>query len=394
MVETIRATSEEMVAEAITSAYGQDRAVEVAGRGSKLPFGRPVRADMRLETTGLAGITLYEPAELVMSARAGTPLEEIEAALAANGQMLAFEPRDLAGLLGTTEGSQTIGGVVATNLAGPRRCVAGAVRDHVLGIRAVNGRGEVFKTGGRVVKNVTGYDLCKLLTGSFGTLAVFTEVTFKVLPAPETEETVVLHGIDAETAVRLMGQALGSAADISGAAWMPAALSEGGDCAFLRIEGFGPSVKARRHYLMETIIGSAIEATVIDAEEGRALWRNIRDVRVFCGRWGQAAWKLAVRPSDAPALLQRLSEQTDGEAFIDGGGAFLWLSLPCPGDAPAGLVRSLLPEGGHATLVAAPESERAAQAVFQPLPAPLAALEARVKASFDPKTILNPGRMT
>ncbi len=393
MVETIRVTSEAMAAETIASAYAQGRSVEIAGRGSKWPFGRPIHTDMRLETTGLAGITLYEPAELVMRAGAGTPLEEIEAALAANGQMLAFEPRDLGGLLGTTEGTQSIGGVVATNLAGPRRCVAGAVRDHVLGLRAVNGRGEVFKTGGRVVKNVTGYDLCKLLTGSFGTLAVFTEVTFKVLPAPETEETVVLHGVDAETAVRLMGRALGSAADISGAAWMPAALAEGGDRAFLRLEGFGPSVKARRRYLMETIVGGTVEATVVEAEESHSLWRNIRDVRVFHGRWGQVVWKLAVRPSDAPALLQRLGEQTDGEAFIDGGGAFLWLSLPCPGDAPAGLIRGLLPDGGHATLVAGPEAERAAQAVFQPLPAPLAALEARVKASFDPKSILNPGRM-
>ena len=400
MAEIIEANSEAAVVEAIAAAAA-GRPIEIRGAGSKAGLGRPMQAGSCLAMTGLSGVTAYEPEELVLTAWAGTPLAAIEDCLTAGGQALAFEPRDLSAVLGGT-GLQTLGGVVATNLSGPRRCVGGAVRDHVLGLRAVNGMGELFKAGGKVVKNVTGYDLCKVLTGSFGTLAAFTEITVKVLPAAETEETLLVLGQDAAAAVRLMSQALGSSANPSAAAWLPgplagrseaAGLSGGGAATCLRLEGFGPSVEARRRALLDRL-GSGSQVVLLAAEGSRRLWRQLRDLLVFVpGRPDFALWKLALRPSDAPALVERLSRLDGALPFLDWGGGLAWLGLPCGDDAQAAAVRDAMPAGGHATLVGAPAAVRASQPVFQPLPPPLAALEARLKGSFDPKGILNPGRM-
>jgi glycolate oxidase FAD binding subunit len=401
--ESIAAVSEQAVAETVAAASAAGRTLEIAGGGSKAALGHPVRADARLEITGLSGIVDYEPAELVLTAWAGTPLAEIEAALTAAGQALAFEPRDLSGLLGTSA-TPTLGGVVATNPAGPRRCVAGSARDHVLGVHAVNGLGELFKAGGKVVKNVTGYDLCKVLTGSFGTLAVLTEITLKVLPAAETEETLVVPDLDATAAVGLMNLALGSPASVSAVAWLPAELAAdlgptvelgGRSATLLRLEGFAPSVAARHRGLLDRLAARRGDAIALPAEASRALWRRLGDVQPFHApaAAGAAVWKLQHKPTDAPALLERLARLDGTQAFLDWGGALAWVATPCGGDGGAGAIRAAVPPGGHATLIAAPETVRSTQAVFQPSPPALAALEARLKASFDPKGILNPGRM-
>ncbi len=399
MIDVIQPDSEQVIVEVVAAASAAGRPIEIVGHGSKSGFGRPVSAQTRLVLAGLSGITDYEPGELVLTARAGTPLAEIDGRLAQNRQTLAFEPRELSALFGTTVG-QTLGGVVAAGIPGPRRCVGGGVRDHVLGVRAVNGRGQLFKAGGKVVKNVTGYDLCKLFTGSFGTLAVLTEITIKILPAAETETTVVISGLTAAAAVSLMSEALGSAANPSAAAWLPAGLTTGttlagiaaGSATCLRLEGFGPSVQARCQRLLDRSAGGP-DATVLGNEASVTLWRRLRDVRPFHDRPGQAVWKISLRPSDAPALLDRLTALGPVDAFLDWGGALIWVSAPCGADAHARNLRTALPPGAHATLVVAPEPVRAAQAVFQPLPAAVSALEARVKASFDPQGILNPGRM-
>ena len=212
------------VEDAVQWALGAGKALEIVGQGTKRAIGRPAQSDLTLDLSGLSGVTLYEPEELVLSARAGTPLAEIEALVASTGQQLAFEPMDYGPLLGGAAGRGTIGGVLAANLSGPRRIKAGAARDHFLGFSAVSGRGETFKSGGRVVKNVTGYDLCKLMAGSWGTLAAMTEVTIKVLPQPETESTVIVRGLDDEAAMRAMTAAMGLPCDVSGAAHLPAAV--------------------------------------------------------------------------------------------------------------------------------------------------------------------------
>jgi len=385
-LETIKADSEEAVADIIKA--GQP--IEIAGGGTKLQLGRPVQARRRLDLVAMSGINLYEPAELVMTAKAATPLALVEATLAQHGQQLAFEPPDFSRLLGAGHGGQTLGGVVATNLSGPRRIAAGAVRDHVLGLRAVNGRGEIFRAGGRVVKNVTGYDLCKLLTGSYGTMAVFTELTLKVLPAPETEETVVLTGLGARDAVAAMCTALGSAAAISGAAWVPG--RDGTSMTCLRLEGFGPSVEARRVRLLSRLGGHG-EVSVWPAHTSKAWWRELRDVAPLAGREGRAVWKISLPATQAPDVLKKLRSLGEHEMYLDWGGAAIWLSLPCGEDAHAVALRALLPVEAYAMLIVAPPEIRSRQPVFQPRPAAQMALEDRVRQSFDPEGLLNPGRM-
>ena len=247
------------VGEAMRWALSGGKALELIGRGSKRAIGRAAQWDATLDLSGLSGVTLYEPEELVLSAKAGTPLAEIEALVAASGQELAFEPMDYGPLLGVAAGAGSIGGVLAANLSGPRRIKAGAARDHFLGVNAVSGRGETFKSGGRVVKNVTGYDLCKLLAGSWGTLAAMTDITIKTLPRAETEETILIIGLDDATAVKAMAAAVGSFADVSAAAHLPApvaariaesAAARAAVTAF-RLEGVPPSIAHRKDVLQK-----------------------------------------------------------------------------------------------------------------------------------------------
>jgi glycolate oxidase FAD binding subunit len=346
-------------------------------------------------------VTLYEPEELVFSAKAGTPLAEIEALLAARGQQLAFEPMDYGPLLGGPAGRGTIGGVLAANLSGPRRLKAGAARDHILGISAVSGRGELFKSGGRVVKNVTGYDLSKSMAGSWGTLAVLTDVTFKALPAAETETTVALRGLYDQDAAAAMSLALGCSAEVSSAAHLPENLSRtvaggtlGGDSAtLLRVEGFAPSVAYRVGHLKQ-LLRNAGTIDEIAGENSQAIWRGIRDCAPFADGTERPVWRISMAPAEGHRMVLALRMETAADVFYDWQGGLVWLRLET--DPEAALVRHLVRAfgGGHATLVRASPAWRAALPVFEPQPPALAALSARLKHQFDPKGILNPGRMT
>ena len=398
MVEILKPETTEQVVEAVAWATGEEMPLEILGTGTKRGFGRPMGDGNRtighaLDLSGLSGITLYEPEELVLTAWAGTPLAEIEAAVAAKGQMLAFEPPHLARLYSNEGG--TLGGMIACNLAGPRRVKAGAARDHILGIEAVTGRGELVKSGGRVVKNVTGYDLSKLLTGSFGTLAALTQVTIKVLPAPETEATVLVVGLDDVAAVRVMTSALNSSNEVAGAAHLPAGGGGiAGPVTAMRIEGFIPSVTARVEALGD-LIGVGSEITTLDRDASVAFWAAVRDVEAV-GHGAGPLWRLSVTPGRAADIVGAIESDLSGAWLYDWGGGLLWYA-PEGGavDAGAAIVRGALAAhgGGHATLVRAPEEMRRAVEVFEPQPAPLAALSNRVKESFDPRQILNPGRM-
>lgn len=340
-----------------------------------------------LDISRLKGVVDYQPTELVMTARAATPLHEIEAALEAQGQMLAFEPPDWRALLGTQDRHQTLGGIVACNLSGPRRVAAGAARDHFLGVQAVNGRGELFKAGGKVVKNVTGYDLCKLLAGSWGTLAVMTEVTVKVMPRPETSLTVVRSGLSDAEAVRLMTASMNSAHEVSAAAHLPAALAPAGRAlTALRLEGSRPSLKARSEALCRELSGE-----FLDEVESQAFWAGIREVGPFVGCDGPV-WRLSVPPACASRVTAAISATVSCRWFYDWGGGLIWLCIePALPDGGAAAIRVALVEGGHATLLRASPDLRGRIPNFQPLPTPLAALNARVKQAFDPAGILNPG---
>lgn len=385
--------------EVVRWAAGEGEPVEILGQGSKRGIGRPVQTEHVLDCSGLSGVTLYEPEELVLSARAGTPVAEIETLLAEKNQEFAFEPMDYGPLLGGEPGRGTIGGLLSANLAGPRRLKAGAARDHILGINAVSGRGEAFKSGGRVVKNVTGYDLSKAMAGAWGTLAALTDVTFKVLPRSETETSLVLRGLTEEQAVAAMAAAMGSSAEVSAAAHLPETVTgkvldgalSGRASTLLRVEGFGPSVVYRTEMLKHLF--SMLEIDTIDESASRRLWRQVRDVAPFADGSSKPVWRVSMAPSDGHRMVLALRMQAAVDAFYDWQGGLVWLRME--GESEAAALRGLIRRhgGGHATLVRASLAERAAVPVFEPQPAALAALSARLKAEFDPKAILNPGRM-
>jgi len=340
---------------------GGTRGFDVAGEG--------------LTTSGLSGVELYEPGAMTMVARAGTPVAEIEALLAENGQRLAFEPMDHRGLLGS-EGVPTIGGVFAANVSGPRRIQVGAARDFLLGVRFVDGAGQVVKNGGRVMKNVTGYDLVKLMSGAHGTLGVLSEVSFKVLPLPEAEATVRVADVDLEVAVQVMSAALGSPFDVTGAAYDPALRQ-----AYVRVEGFAGAVEYRAGRLVSDLARFGATQQV---DERAELWRGIRDVAAFQGREGDV-WRISVKPSDAVALAEQLQAE---EVQFDWGGGLVWVLVPAGTD-----LRARMTVPGHATLTRAGAETRAQLGQFHPEPAPLAAISAGLRAKFDPRGILNAGLM-
>ncbi|ACK51465.1 FAD linked oxidase domain protein [Methylocella silvestris BL2] len=391
-------TTPEEAAASVREAAEARAPLSIVGLGSKSALGAPWNAARRLDLSKLAGITFYEPEELVLCAQAATPIETIETLLAANGQELAFEPISFSALFGAGAGS--IGGCLMANLSGPRRVKAGAARDHVLGVKAINGRGEAFKAGGTVVKNVTGYDLSRGLAGSFGTLAVVTEVNFKVLPRAETAATLVLNGLAPKPAVAALCAAMGSPADVSGAAHLPpfAAQSLGfaASATLLRLEGFAPSVNERFDRLKATLseFGAAER---LGAEATQTIWRAIRDVVPLAAPREKIIWKISVAPTAGPGVAATISRAFPCEAMFDWSGGLVWVALDpdVAPDAGAELIRGavMVHGGGHATLIRAPSELRAATPVFQPQPPALKALSERLKAQFDPYGILERGRM-
>ena len=391
------------IAEMISWVVAEGDSLEIVAGGTKRALGRPMKTDHVLDLSGLAGIVEYEAPELVLTAQPGTSLASINAELASKRQMLAFEPPDWRALLGA-EGEQTLGGVIACNLAGSRRVRAGSARDYVLGFTAVNGFGEIWKAGGKVVKNVTGYDMCKLQAGAYGTLSALTEVTVKVMPKPETACTVVLRGLADEVAIPVLADALNSPFEVSGAAHLPAAAAQRskvsavasgrGAATALRLEGPRPSV-AYRTGALEALVGRGLR---LNEAETEAFWSEVGAVQPFLAKGSRIIWRLCPTPAHAPSVAHSiLSQLRSAEFYFDWGGGLIWLSLDpeeAGPDAGASIVRPMVKSaGGHATLAVASETIRASVPVFEPLSGGLAELTARVKKGFDPRGVLNPGRM-
>ncbi len=364
--------SEEELAAVVADADGP---LSVRGGGTRGFAG----AGEVLSVAGLSGITLYEPGALTMVAQAGTPVAEIEAALAKENQRLAFEPMDHRGVVGST-GTPTIGGVFAANVSGPRRISVGAARDFLLGVRFVDGQGSIVKNGGRVMKNVTGYDLVKLMAGSFGTLGVLSEVSFKVLPRPETQGALVLHGLDDAAAVAAMSRAMGSPFEVSGAGYDPETRR-----AVLRLEGFEDSVSYRLAQVQDVLRSQVSEMSVMTAEDSTAYWDGARDVAAFHGAEGDV-WRVSCKPSDAPGLAQAAGAEAH---LYDWAGGLIWLRMAAGCDLRARLGVF----DGHATLIRADEATRARLGVFQPEAPGVAKLTAGLRKRFDPRGIFNTGLM-
>jgi glycolate oxidase FAD binding subunit len=396
MSAVVYPADEAEVAAIVTDAAARREPLLIQGNGSKLGMLRPVQAARTLSTRHLSGITLYAPRELVISARAGTPIAEIEAALAEHGQHLIAEPPELGALLGS-DAPQTLGGMVATNLSGPRRVAWGAMRDHVIGVRAVNGSGEVIRSGGRVLKNVTGLDLCKLLTGSHGTLGVLTEITLKVLPAPQDTASLAILGLTAEQGVAAMSAALGSPYGVSAAAWLPPDMKDGlsplsgASVALIRIEDFAKSVVYRVGRLQQDL-ASFGKATILDAETSRRTWRAIRDATVLRHSVEEPLWRVSVRPSRGATALAK-AEAAGARGFLDWGGGLIWLAGPATEATHAAVTAAATAAGGIWTLMRAPDSLRASVDVVPREASALAAITRRVKSAMDPQGILNPGRL-
>jgi glycolate oxidase FAD binding subunit len=399
MVDTLKVRDGKEAEDAVRWALGNEKSLELAGQGTKRAVGRPSQTDLTLDVSGLTGVTLYEPAELVLSARTGTPLAEIEALLEENNQALAFEPIDYGPLLGGEANRGTLGGAIAANLSGPRRIKAGAARDHFLGVTAVTGRGETIKSGGRVVKNVTGYDLCKLLAGSWGTLAAMTDITVKVLPKAETEATVLVAGLDDARACAAMAAAMGSSCDVSGAAHLPDHVASWFDglpkseaSTVLRLEGFLPSVAHRREALAARM-KSFGPVSIVDEKNSRALWQSIRNVRPFVMETALARplWRISAAPRRGHEIAAAITPAA--QMFYDWAGGLIWVAMPFAEPDAAAIRDAVAAVGGHATLIRAPAAVRAAIDVFAPEESASRALAKRVKESFDPKGVLNPGRM-
>jgi len=376
--------------------------LEIIGGGTKRSIGHPVSAAALLTTASLRGVTLYEPTELVMSARAGTTLSQIEAELTSRGQMLPFEPLDYGPVLGVAAGLQTIGAVFATNNSGARRICVGSARDHLIGLRGVNGRAEVFKSGGRVMKNVTGYDVARGLAGSWGTLAVMTEVTFKVAPLPDDSATLLYTGLPEDLAVELMSLSLGTPFEVSGTVHLsaaqaarlqvPALAGQKTTVTALRIENFMKSVRYRKARLVETLAayGRPLE---LDLEASLAFWSDVRRLAFVSGS-DAILWRISTSPRKAPELVSSLRRHMPVEAAYDWSGGLIWLEIPACADAGAADIRRAVAiSGGHATLIRAGESVRRQVEVFQPQTPGLEKLSRGLKLAFDPLGLLNPGRM-
>lgn len=365
--------------------------LEVRGGGTRAGLGRPVQAARTLSLTALDKVTLYEPGELTLVAQAGMPLSALEALLSAENQQLTFEPMDHRALLGTS-GEPTLGGAIAVGAAGPRRLRMGAARDAVLGVRYVNGQGDILRAGGRVMKNVTGYDIPKLMCGAYGTLGVLTEISLKVMPKSETVRTLAVPGLTDGRAIAAMSKALALPCDISGAAHVPTNISRelgfAEAATLLRVEGFETQAAYRVGVVQDALADfGAVELVEADP------WTAIRDAMMFAGD-DRAVWRVSMRATDAPLFVAALRERVEVEAFYDWGGGLVWLACEEGRDASAGAVRQALAGfGGHATLIRASDTTRAAIPVFEPEAAPIAALSAGLKAQFDPAGILNPGRM-
>jgi glycolate oxidase FAD binding subunit len=409
VARSVEPRDEEELRDVVAEAVANHHTLTVEGRGSKPGLGRPVAADRRIGLARLCGITYYEPDELVLEAWAGTPLGEIEARLAANGQHLAFEPPDLGPLYGTPPGRGSIGGAIACNLSGARRPFAGAARDHVLGIRAVSGRGEVFASGGRVVKNVTGYDMSKLLTGSHGTLAVLSRVTLKVLPRGEAVRTVLVSGADPARAADLLSKAAAGPWDISAAAYVPPAaagrsavdyISVSGGAVALRLEGSREGVVARTDSLRQRLaVGVTTEE--LHTSRSRVFWPEVASGALLPGAeaGGSLIWRLSLPPAAGAIAAGEVEHAFGGEMIIDWAGGLVWVAHDVPGALEAALdqaqkIRAIVDHhGGHATVMRAPDRLRADLPVFHPEAPAVAALTRRVKENFDPLGVLNPGRM-
>ncbi|HEX7071042.1 MAG TPA: glycolate oxidase subunit GlcE [Rhodothermales bacterium] len=381
MSDALRPATLEELRDAIAGAARAGSKLRLRGGGSKDAVGAPTPEVAALDMREFSGIIEYDPPELVLTARAGTPLSDVNDAVASQGQMLAFDPYDHGPMFGALPGAATIGGIVAAGVSGSQRLSRGAARDHLLGFEAVSGAGEIFKAGSKVVKNVTGFDLSKLVAGSWGRLVALTQVTLKVVPRPQVQETMVMHGLDPAAAVAAMAQAVGSPAGVSAAAHLPD--REGAPMTLFRVDGFAESVAARKRSL-EAVLADVGSAETLDGETGVSLWEQIRTAAPL--PVDRPLWRIVVAPRKAPAVVEMLG---DARWILDWAGGLIWAATT----AEAGVLRAAAEAaGGHAMLIRADAILRAKTAALHPPARGVVALEKSIRRAFDPENVFDCGR--
>ncbi|NKB39359.1 MAG: FAD-binding protein [Gammaproteobacteria bacterium] len=405
MPENYSPNNVDQLLDLIKSGLANESRFSISGQDTKAGFGYNSNAGINIRMSSIKGILEYDPAELVMQARAGTPLSDIEEVLSEHEQHLAFEPPNLGLLYNDNSTSGTIGGAFMANLSGPRRFLAGAARDHILGVKALSGRGEVYKSGGNVIKNVTGYDLSKLLTGSWGTLSIVTELSFKVLPAPATSNSIAISGLDVDAAMDLISRVAQSQLQISGLAFIPASTLENIDCdefsleqrdlCLMRLEGSALSISERSKALVKLIAGSG-NVTNFENEASMSLWQLIRNPHTLLSAGeSRCVLKMSIAPANAKSIIRQLSSFDDCHWYVDAAGAWLWISLSETNAVNhIKTLRQSLSNGlGSAILYKAPSHIKQDVGIFSEMSSGLTSLTHRIKDSFDPNHILNPDRL-
>jgi glycolate oxidase FAD binding subunit len=392
------------VQEATEWALSTSTPMAIVGSGSKIALGRSTNLDITLNLSGLTGVKNYEPSELILTARPGTTLKDLTAQLSEHGQELAFEPPDYGAFFGKESDTATLGGAIACNLSGPRRIRAGAARDHFLGMEAINGRGEFFKAGGKVVKNVTGYDLCKLIAGSYGTLALLTEATVKVLPKSEKTRSVLISALTHKTALSVFQKLLSGPTESSGLAHLPANIAKRSKVDFVsntglsvtavRVEGPTPSVIQRTKDLMTALAGYG-DVEELHTHRSRMLWKEIGDLSPFVENQTSTVWRIMVPPSQASLVIDNLSNMFNISWYVDWAGGLIWVESDDgdPDDVHTGIRNCVTEVSGQSTLIRGSSTLRASVDVFEPLPKPIFQLNYRIKQAFDPNAIFNPARV-
>ena len=400
--------NEKEVSNFIKKFYKSEIPVEIIGSGSKRKIGRPLQCAKTLNLSKLNGIVEYLPEELYITVKAGTPIELIEKELKKNNQQLAFETIDFGILFNGKSNYGTAAGLVSCNISGPRRFKVGSVRDHVLGFRGVNGKGEIIKSGGTVVKNVTGYDLSKLVCGSYGTLVVLTEITFKVLPMPKEGKTLVVHNLKLETATELLNKSLNSSNDISGAVFFPTEpncnncvmnvektfklndLKYGGSLTALRLEGSKKSVNERMNNLKEELNIAKLQISLLEDYQSEIFWNKVKSLEFFSSTKNNVL-RIVIPPSQIIQLVYQLSNKF--KYYLDWGGALMWMEACDLSEEMFDSIRKKVVRlGGYVTMIKPSKNLAIVEEVFT-INRDRFNISQNIKKSFDPKRILNPGKM-
>jgi glycolate oxidase FAD binding subunit len=401
-------TNENEVAGLIKKLYKSNTPLEIIGSGSKKEIGKPLQCAQTLNLSRLNGIIEYLPEELYIKVKAGTSIEKIENRLKKNNQQLAFEPIDFGYLFQGKSNSGTAAGQVACNISGPRRFKVGSTRDHILGFKAVNGRGEIIKSGGTVVKNVTGYDLSKLICNSYGTLAAITEITFKVLPTSEESKTLVIHNQSIDSAPEYLEKAISSSNEVSGATFLPTEpicnncemnientfklndLKKKGSMTAIRIEGSKTSTNERLKNLIEELNLLESNISVLETLQTEIFWKKVKNLEFF-SLTKNNIFRIVIPPSECVKLIYEIPNNF--KYFVDWGGALIWVEACELSEKKfESIRRKVILHGGYMTMIKNSNYLPYVEDVFTINNARFN-ISQSIKKSFDPKRILNPGKM-